>query len=328
MQQKPKRGQLVILLILLTLLAVGWTKHNAIYDWLRLRNYSASSQVMQLATDTTMTAKSSHLFYVNHPALQSSSDFNASCPNNGGEKTIILGCYRGHETGIYLFTVSDPELEGVMQVTAAHEALHAVYDRLSTKERGYVNGLLEDYYHNDLHDQRILDTIEAYKKSEPNDVVNEMHSVFGTEVPNLPPALETYYRQFFSDRSKIVSYSQKYQAAFSRRKAQADSLLQQIKSLEQQLTTLKSQIDSQETALRAKRQALESQRSSVNNAQAFNAQVDDYNNLVAQYQGLINTYNQLVAQHNQLRDQYQAIAVEETQLFKELDSRSSTVTNQ
>ncbi|HSX53348.1 MAG TPA: hypothetical protein VLF90_03185 [Patescibacteria group bacterium] len=328
MQSKPKRKGLITLLVLLALLVFVWLKHNAIYDWFQLRNYSAPAQVVQLATDTTMTSQTTHLFYVNHPAIESSSDFNASCPNNGGEQTIILGCYHNPQRGIFLFSVSDPQLNGVMQVTAAHETLHAIYDRLSTKERNYVDGLLQDYYQHDLHDQRLLDTIAAYKKSEPKDVVNEMHSVFGTEVSNLPPALETYYAQYFTNRAKIVSYSQQYQAAFSSRKAQADNLLQQIKALEQQLSTLKAQIDSQESDLRAKRQAIDSERGNITDVQAFNAQVDDYNSQVTLYQAKVATYNQLVNQHNQLRDQYQAIAVEETQLFKELDSQSSTVSSQ
>jgi len=327
MRQKSKRGSFggaIVLGLLLLVLGVTWFERNAVYDWFKLRNYQASSQVMQLAVQTTMTPQASHLFYVNHPQVQSSANFNQSCPNNGGEQTIVLGCYHSHETGIFLYNVSDPQLNGVMQVTAAHETLHAIYERLSSKQKKYVDGLLEDYYQHDLHDQRILDTIAAYKKSEPNDVVNEMHSVFGTEVASLPPALETYYAQYFTDRAKIVSYSEQYEAAFSSRKTQTDSILQQITALEQQLSSLKPQIDAEEADLSNKLQAINSQPTTATDIDAFNAQVEAYNSELAQYKDQVNTYNQLVDQHNQLRSQYQSIAVEESQLFQELDSQSSS----
>src|SRR5262249_17898052 len=122
----------------------------------------------------------------NHPEIDTKNNFSSNCPNNGGEKTVILGCYHPDQNGIFVLGVSDPRLDGVMQVTAAHEMLHAEYDRLNSKDRSYVNGLLMDYYEHDLHDQRIQDVIAAYKLSEPNDVVNEMHAVFGTEIAKLP----------------------------------------------------------------------------------------------------------------------------------------------
>lgn len=310
------------------ILGTAWIKKDAIYDWNRLRNYQVPSQVVQLAADTTMTPQASHLFYVNRPVIQDKNSFNISCPNNGGEQTIVLGCYRGRQSGIFLYTVSDPQLNGVMQVTAAHEVLHAIYERLSPKKRDQVNKLLEDFYHNDLTDKRLLDTIEAYKKSEPNDVINEMHSIFGTEAANLSPALEEYYSQYFSNRGRIVSYSGHYEAAFTSRKAQADSILQQAKDIEAQLGALKTQIDTQEADLKTKRLTIDSQRSSTTDIGAFNAQVRAYNSQLAQYKGNIDTYNQLVAQHNQLLSQYQKIAVEASQLLKELDSRSQAVTSQ
>src|ERR1700741_2054773 len=131
MQQKSSRRGLIVLILVLLLIGGTWLKRNAVYDWIRLRNYQVPSQIVQLATDTSMTPSATHLFYVNRPAIQDKNEFNQSCPNNGGERTIILGCYHGHQTGIFLYTVSDPQLNGVMQVTAAHEALHALYERLS-----------------------------------------------------------------------------------------------------------------------------------------------------------------------------------------------------
>ncbi len=38
-----------------------------------------------------------------------------------------------------------------------------------------------------------------------------MHSVLGTEVANLPPALENYYKQYFTNRQAIVNYANQYE---------------------------------------------------------------------------------------------------------------------
>ncbi|HXR49437.1 MAG TPA: hypothetical protein VN778_00200, partial [Verrucomicrobiae bacterium] len=180
-QSKNRRPQagltrvaaLLILLVWLVVLGTAAANRNNIYDWWQLRGYRAPSTVAGLATQDTMTSYARKLFYVNHPAIEDKATFGNKCPNNGGEQTIVLGCYHSDEAGIFLLGVNDPRLAGVEEVTAAHEMLHAAYDRLGTADRNNVDALLMDYYNHDLHDQRLLNTIAAYKKSEPHDLVNE-----------------------------------------------------------------------------------------------------------------------------------------------------------
>src|SRR5206468_584885 len=126
-------------------------------------------------------------------------------------------------------------LSGVEEVTSAHEMLHAAYDRLSTKERNRVDELLQNYYDHQLTDQRIRATIDAYKASEPNDLQNEMHSIFGTEIATLPPELENYYSQYFADRSKVTTLAGEYEQEFTSRKTE-------IQSYDTQLDGLRAQI--------------------------------------------------------------------------------------
>ncbi|HEX9153253.1 MAG TPA: hypothetical protein VF809_00350, partial [Candidatus Saccharimonadales bacterium] len=134
--------------LLLALLVAGnvgvWIRKDQIADWWRLRNYRASLEVAVLATDTTMTGWGQNLFYINHPTLEGKEAFNKHC-SNYGEETAVLGCYLGNRQGIYLYAVTDSRLEGVRQVTAAHEMLHQAYDRLSSKERKRVGKLLWDF---------------------------------------------------------------------------------------------------------------------------------------------------------------------------------------
>jgi hypothetical protein len=288
-----------------------------IIDWWRLRDYQAPVAIAQLASQDTMTGFGRKVFYVNQPVVSTKASSSLDCPNDGGEQTIVLGCYHSGQEGIFLLSVTDMRLMGVEQVTAAHEMLHAAYERLDGKERARIDGLLQDYYRHDLHDQRILQTIEAYKKSEPHDVVNEMHSIFGTEIANLPAPLEQYYQRYFTNRKQVAAFASQYQSEFTSRRmrvAQADTQLEQLKA---QIDAAEADLNSKQKSIASQQATLLGQRNSGNIAAynagvpAYNQLVDDYNNEIGRVQSLINQYNQLVASRN-------AVALEEDQLIKEL----------
>ena len=153
---------MVVLAIVLLVLLAGVDQQQAIGDWLRLRGYTPNQEVTALADTDTFTSTSRHLFYINRPEIIPKSEFVGSCNNTKAEQTIVLGCYHGVQNGIFVLRIAnDSRLNGVMQVTAAHEMLHAAYDRLSNSERTKVNAMLEDYYHHQLKDARIQKTIAA-----------------------------------------------------------------------------------------------------------------------------------------------------------------------
>jgi hypothetical protein len=314
-------GGVILLVALLIFGSVAAAERQNIYDWLALRNYQAPATIAQLANDTTMNAYARKVFYVNHPDIETKATFYKNCPNNGGEKTVVLGCYHNGQNGIFLLNVTDPRLNGVEDVTAAHETLHAIYDRLSPRERNYVDGLLMDYYLHDLHDKRLLDTIAAYKQSEPNDWVNEMHSVFGTEVAQLPTPLETYYARYFTNRQKIAAYAAQYENAFTSREAQ-------VKQDDTTLATLKTQITADEASLQAQQKTIANDQAkleSLKNSSDFNgynAGVPGFNKEVDSYNGLVDTTKNLIDQYNQLVEMRNAIAVEEDQLVQDLSNTS------
>ena len=310
----------IVLVIWFGLLGLAALNRQNISDWWQLRHYQAPPAIAQLATQDTMTGYARKVFYVNHPALDSKSIFPTACPDNGGEQTIVLGCYHSDQAGIFLLNVTDSRLNGVEQVTAAHEMLHAAYDRLSGSERKKVDDMLMNYYSHDLKDPRLIATIAAYKKSEPHDVVNEMHSVFGTEVAKLPTGLEEYYNRYFTDRSKITGFATSYEEEFTNRQTA-------VANDDTQLSNLKSQINTMQADLKSKQDAINAQQSQLlalknaNNISAYNAgvpgfnqQVDNYNSEVDTLQALVNQYNQLVASRN-------ATALEQDQLINELSSK-------
>lgn len=319
--QKPYTKRLSTLLFLLTWLgifSVVYINQQHIIDWWKLRNYTPSAEISALASSNTMTSYARHLLYVNKPVITTGANFAKICPQ-GAEKTVVLGCYKGVDKGIWLYKVTDSRLAGVVEVTAAHEMLHAAYDRLPTKERQRIDSLLEAYYQTSLTDQRIKDTIEAYKKSEPTELSNEMHSIFATEVSELPSALETYYLQYFTNRSKVVAFTERYQSEFTNRQ-------NRVAAYDAQLVELKKTIETGQASLEAQRQTLDTQQEQMESLKsqgdipAYNSRVTSYNRAVASYNALreqvreqINTYNDTVEKRN-------AIALEERELTKALSA--------
>ena len=194
--------RLFSLAVLLGLLVWALFNQQYLRDEVRLYHYQPPASITALANETTMTPAAQRIFYVNHPVLDDKADFVNAC-NTHQEQTIVLGCYHSDQAGIYVLSVTDSRLNGVEQVTAAHEMLHAAYDRLSSSDRANVDQMLQQFYDNGLTDSRVRSTIEAYKQTEPNDLVNEMHSIFGTEVANLPAGLETYYQRYFTNRHRL-----------------------------------------------------------------------------------------------------------------------------
>jgi hypothetical protein len=326
--KRSETSRLVRILFLLLLFAAPlllFWQRNYLYDSWRLHGYQPPSAVAKLADDTKMTDSSRHIFYVNHPQLMSDArTFRQACTTS--EQTIILGCYRGPENGIYIYNVQDSRLAGIQQVTAAHEMLHGAYDRLSTKDRDYVNGLLLDYFSNGLRDQRIKDTIESYKKTEPKDLVNEMHSIFGTEVKDLPQPLENYYKRYFSDRTAITTFSANYEGEFRTRESQA-------KNLEAQLQKLKSTVDTEEAALKAEYNDINSRRAQLDSQRqtdvnAYNASVDSFNDQVADYNAKIAAYKADVARYNRLVKQYNDVAGDLRSLYDSINANLQTTSGQ
>lgn len=324
--KKRKRGGLATLVVLLVLsggLFYAYQNQRAILDWIALRNYTPPTEIAQLATSTSMTDPAKRAFYVNEPRLEERSGFNQFCPDNGGEQTIVLGCYYSDQAGIYIFKVDDPRLKGVEQVTAAHEMLHAAYDRLSDDERERINKLLTDFYTNNLTDARTKEVIDSYRLTEPNDLANEMHSIFATELGTLTPDLEAYYERYFTNRQMVVAYANAYKSEFISRRNQIAAYDAQLAGLKKQINQQKQQLETTAAQLEAQRRQLNSLAAS-GNTDEFNERVDAYNRSVAAYNAGVRELRDKIAQHNQIVDRRNAIALEEQELSEALNSSLTT----
>jgi hypothetical protein len=327
-RRRSLKGSWLVVTALVAGMALAYSQSERLYDWWRLQGYEPTAAVSQLASDATFTDQGTHLYYINRPEITAKSSFSQRCSSQQ-EQTIVLGCYHGVQRGIYILKISsDDRLDGVMQVTAAHEMLHAAYDRLSTKERQQVDGWLTDYYDHKLTDERIKNTINSYKQSEPDALVNEMHSIFGSEIAALPPQLETYYSEYFSNRQVVTSYAAEYQAEFTSRQ-------QLVKQYDAQLTQLKKSIETNEAELRqraavltAEAAELERLRRSGQTAE-YNSRVAGYNAKVSDYTGLANVTRAQISEYNRLVEARNNVALEQQQLAQELSGEDvSTIPKQ
>lgn len=316
MKSRRKTTLVILNLAIPALLIVALVNRQSIYDWYILQRYEPSSVISRLTTETQMSEYARKLFYVTKPQLLDSVSFNEKCTDF--EETIVLGCYDG--IGIYIFDVNDARLEGIEQVTAAHEMLHVGYERLSNSKRTEINALL-DIQFKKITDQRILKNIEAYRKKDPSVVYNEMHSIFGTEVDVLDPELETYYQQYFNDRKKVVSFSLAYEKVFN-------DLKNRVEDLDKKLANLKRQIEDLEQDLKNEAERLSSWSSRLNQLRdnndisRYNSQVNSYNTAVYSYRDKLSQERSLIDQYNTIVSERNNLALQQSKLYKSIDSNS------
>jgi hypothetical protein len=306
----------VVALALLGSIAYVSTNPRGVSDWWKLRGYTPEPAIVSIADRLTMTDSARRLFYVYDPKIEDSEVFNTHCTIR--EVSIVLGCYNG--SNIYVFNVVDPQLNGVQEVTAAHELLHAAYDRLSLSELDKIDELTRKQFAK-ISDERLVATIKAYRDRDPSVVPNELHSILATEVRDLDPELEQYYSRYFTDRLRVVAFSEKYEQVFSDIKAK-------VERLDAELTLLKAQIDGLESDLGLRAIRITNEKEVLdrlyeqNNAEEYNSRVPAYNDSVERYNGDLERYRALVGEYNAKVAVRNESTVEQNNLIESLSSNA------
>lgn len=222
--------QLLLTLVLLAAAAGVLFFRQELIDEYTVRSFRPSSEIVAVGERASLSEKGEYLYLASRPELLARDPFNSACRSVATEKTAVLGCYVGNQ--IFLFDIDDQQLDGIKEVTAAHEMLHAAYQRLSTGEKERVDALLEKQAESLGGDSgRIGELMAEYARTEPGERLNELHSILGSEVATLDPELESYYSQYFKDRGSLVALADKYQAVFEGLKAKQDSLVAELNNL-------------------------------------------------------------------------------------------------
>ncbi len=299
-----------VLLVVGLLAALAITNRQYLVDQWTVWNYNPSSVIQGYADRATMTDHGEFLFFASQPVVAASDEFNSVCQNNE-EGSGVLGCYTHRDMVITLFDITDPQLDGMEEVVAAHEMLHAAWDRMGDDEQARLTVLLEAESEKLSGDSDFAARMEVYSRTEPGERVNELHSIIGTEEADLGPELEEYYGQYFRDRAALVALHLTSNAVFEQIEEQTAALVAEIDQLkveiEADLATYNSGYDKLNADIedfnrRADAGEFESQQQFDNERAALLARQGSLDALFSSIKAREATYNAKIAQLSQLNE--------------------------
>lgn len=290
-----------------------------VQDSIKYYQFKPDSNIASLTETAGMSERGKFLFYASHPSLSDAASFNQQC-GDPDASTAILGCYNGSR--IYIYDITDPRLEGVRPTTAAHEMLHAAYQRLDDKERQRINRLLETEYDRLKNDEELASRMSFYEQTQPGERDNELHSIIGTEIGKIDTELEAYYSRYFSNRAKVVAEHESYRVVFDQLKTRASELNERIDQMKEKIDQLKATYETRVSSVeaniarfnaKATSGGFEDQASFTKERQALLAETAELDGLRAEINTTINEYNALITELN-------SIVIETNALNRSLDS--------
>jgi hypothetical protein len=216
-----------------------------IADRQSVADFTPSANISSLVERADMNDVGTFLFYTSHPELNTAEEFNTACGIR--PEQFLLGCYTGES--IHLYDVTEERLDGLREVTAAHEMLHAAFDRLDETSQERLGVLLEEAYVAHGDDPELAARMDAYAVSQPGTRITELHSIIGTEFAELAPELETYYERYFTDRSVVVGLHASYIKVFSDLEQQTTDLSNQILALADEIEADTNTFNADQTQL-------------------------------------------------------------------------------
>jgi len=320
--KKRSQGSIASLVILLLSLGVALLlvlNRQYVIDQISVWQYKPSSEVASIVERAGLNDNGKFVFYTAHPSIEDAVSFNQKCGRKENS-TAILGCYNGQD--IYIYNVTDARLDGIREVTAAHEMLHAAYARLNDSEKKHITALLMDEYEKLKGDKDFGMRMAFYDRTEPGERDNELHSIIGTEVSSISNELEVYYKKYFIDRSKVVALHEKYATIFNELQKRGEEISSQLTELGQTIERQSSQYNADVAQLNR-------------DITSFNAEANDGKftsdaafqatraALVARANALEvarQQINDAIGRFNELRDELTAVASESEALNKSLDS--------
>ena len=299
----------IVLVAAITLLAIN---RQRVIDTISVLQFTPSSAVTEIEERMQLTSEGRLHFYATHPVVSPAEVFNTECPQRE-PGSPILGCYAAGR--IYIFGITDERLDGIEEVTAAHEMLHAVWERLDQSTRDQLASLLEAKYAT-LNDPALKERMEYYDRTQPGERINELHSILATEKADLGPELEAHYDTYFEDRSAIVGLYEKYNSVFTQLTTKATQVIEQMETLSGRITQQSTQY-AQETAslsadiarfnARASNNEFSSSTQFNNERTALVARSDAVDALRAEVNQNIETYNTLYNEYQQISSQIEAL---------------------
>lgn len=319
-----KRG--IYLLIVLSLIVYGlagwiYVNRQSISDNIVVFQHGKDPKLKQFADKTSMTDNAKFLLYASRAQVSAREQFNTNC-SGLVERTVVLGCYTNQR--IYVYDIEDSRLNGIEEVTMAHEMLHAGYDRLSVKERQLVDAMIEKQY-SKITDERFKRTVALYPSGDSALRNNELHSMLATEIRTLSPELEAYYKKYFIDRSLVVNLAEAYESTFRQLEDQQRAIIDEMKTISAELETRLPSYENATSKLSTDIDLFNSRSRTgyFTSNDSFNKARAD---LLARQDNLENeriAINSLIDRHQQLQTELEKLNLRAQELQKSIDSLPS-----
>lgn len=275
--------------------------YQVIFDFIKGTIYAPSLEMTEVRESLDLNSRGEFLFNASMPVLNNEEDFNENC-HSYDEVETILGCYT--EQKIYVYDIKDKELDGIVELTAAHELLHAVYDRMSIRERDELREVLERVYNENL--EVLKDEVSAYDSAEQ---LEEMYVRIGTEVKSIPEELESNYARIFNNRKAIVGFYEKYNGVFKKYEEELKNLETRLKEINAELDGKSGEYSNRVNALN---NSIDAFNDCANTIGCFKSDTEFYNKreellsekrwvegLYNEIESLINQYNNNVEKYNE-----------------------------
>lgn len=275
----------MVLLILVAGLLVIFNR-DWIVDWWKGLSYQPSGEMARIMNDLKLTGRGEFLFKASGPKLSESEEFNAKCRDVLSDEMAVLGCYVGGD--VFVYNIQSKELDGIRELTTAHELLHAVWARMSNAEKeGMLGDLRKVYQDNQEQLSKELDNYVSEQTQE------ELYVRAGTEVKNLPEKLEKHYAEIFSDQDLVVGFYDKYIGVFLEIEAEMDKLKAEMDGIQVQIDNLTKEYEQGVANLNAE---IASFNRCAETAGCFGSESEFY----ARRGELVATQGALEAQYNQI----------------------------
>ena len=307
----------MVLAVVIVTAAVNW---KWIYDWYLGVVYTPSVEMVTIREELGLTDEGKFIFNAAQPILSEAKEFNQNCRQEESE-TAVLGCYKNGN--IYIYNITAAELDGIRELTTAHELLHAKWARMNEDER---RGLIESLTHVFEDNQELLESeIEPYEVSERQE---ELYVRSGTEIKNLPEDLERHFAEIFKDQDAVVDFYEKYIAVFREIKVKMAGLLEETEALKEEIGVYTTSYERQANQLEAdivsfnSCAAVEGCFASEGEFYARRKQLvlkqgeleemnDKINNLIDKYNEKVEEYNADVTESRKLQDMINSNTVPE-----------------
>lgn len=307
-----------IVLFVLVVIVIAIILNRAwIYDWLRGVAYRPTAEMVSIRDKLNLTGRGEFLFNATQPELNKADDFNVNCRQDEGE-VAVLGCYTAGN--IYVYDIADAKLDGIRELTAAHELLHAVWARMNSAEKEDLKPILQQVYQNNL--SVLKDDIETYADDER---IEEIFVRAGTEIKKLPDVLEKYYAEIFSDQDVVVDFYEKYIAVFREIKMKMEGLASEIEVLRDSINVKMAEYENKVSQLEADiarfNSCAETAGCFVTEAE-FNVQRNALVLRESELNLLNDEINNMIDDYNLRVDEYNADALESRKLQNMINSKA------